>query len=34
VHGGPDAADTLRAARQNRMGWAARVPANGEALTL
>ena len=34
VHGEPDAADTLRAMIQTRLGWAVRVPAYGECATL
>jgi len=34
VHGEPDAADTLRALLRDRLGWAARVPALGEQVTL
>jgi metallo-beta-lactamase family protein len=30
VHGEPDAADSLRAAIGQRLGWPARVPAQGE----
>ncbi len=32
VHGEPDAADSLRAAVRNELGWPARVPALGECL--
>jgi metallo-beta-lactamase family protein len=34
VHGEPDAADSLRAAIRNELGWPARVPALGECVTL
>jgi len=34
VHGEPDAADTLRAEIQNRLGWQVRVPAFGETVSL
>ncbi|MBA4175205.1 MAG: MBL fold metallo-hydrolase [Leptothrix sp. (in: Bacteria)] len=34
VHGEPDAADSLRAAIRNELGWEARVPALGECVTL
>ena len=34
VHGEPDAADSLRAAIRNELGWPARVPALGESVTL
>ncbi len=34
VHGEPDAADALRVAIQNELGWAARVPGYGESATV
>ncbi|MDO9074872.1 MAG: MBL fold metallo-hydrolase [Rubrivivax sp.] len=34
VHGEPDAADSLRAAVRNELGWPARVPALGECVSL
>lgn len=34
VHGEPDAADSLRSALRNELGWAARVPALGESVSL
>jgi metallo-beta-lactamase family protein len=33
VHGEPDAADTLRAAIQQQLGWAARVPQHGQSVS-
>lgn len=34
VHGEPDAADSLRSAIRNELGWSARVPALGERVSL
>jgi metallo-beta-lactamase family protein len=34
VHGEPDAADTLRVAIQNELGWSVRVPEYGEQVTV
>jgi metallo-beta-lactamase family protein len=34
VHGEPDASDGLRSALRNELGWAARVPALGESVSL
>ena len=34
VHGEPDAADALRVAIQNELGWAVRVPEFGESVAL
>ena len=34
VHGEPDAADALRSALKNELGWQARVPVYGESVDL